>query len=71
MAGKADAKIRESMGSRPARQAPVREPANPTPVAGPDDGLTSAEAKRPRQSLKQTRQGKTRPWTEIKNELGL
>jgi bifunctional DNA-binding transcriptional regulator/antitoxin component of YhaV-PrlF toxin-antitoxin module len=40
-------------------------------VPGPDDVLTPAEAKRLRQSLKQTRQGKTRPWDEIKHELGL
>ena len=37
----------------------------------PDDELTAEQAKRLRRSLKQTRQGKTRPWTEIKSELGL
>jgi hypothetical protein len=43
----------------------------PTPVATPDDVLPLAEAKRLRQSLQQTRQGRTRPWSEIKSELGL
>jgi uncharacterized membrane protein YgcG len=38
----------------------------PKRVVDPDDVLTPAEAKRLRQSLKQTRQGKTRPWAEIR-----
>jgi hypothetical protein len=42
----------------------------PKRVVDPDDVLTPAEAKRLRQSLKQTRQGKTRPWADIKHELG-
>lgn len=37
----------------------------------PDDVLTPHEAKRLRQSLKQARQGKTRPLAQIKHELGL
>jgi hypothetical protein len=36
-----------------------------------DDVLNPAEAKRLRHSLKQSDQGKTRPWAEIKRELGL
>jgi hypothetical protein len=71
MAGKARATIREATGSQLARQPFGRELAKPMPVTGPDDVLTPAEAKRLRQSLKQTRQGKTRPWDEIKNELAL
>ncbi len=71
MAGKAGATIREAVRSRSARQALGRELGKPMPVAGRDEVLTPAEAKRLRQSLKQTRQGKTRPWDEIKNELGL
>ena len=43
----------------------------PKRVVDPDDVLTPAEAKRLRRSLKQTREGKTRPWSQIKNELGL
>jgi bifunctional DNA-binding transcriptional regulator/antitoxin component of YhaV-PrlF toxin-antitoxin module len=43
----------------------------PRRIVDPEDVLTPAEAKRLRQSLKQTRQGKTRPWAEIKRELGL
>jgi hypothetical protein len=38
----------------------------PKRVVDPDDALTPAEAKRLRQSLKQTRQGKTRPWADVK-----
>jgi hypothetical protein len=36
-----------------------------------DDTLTPGEAKRLRRSLKQTREGKTRPWSQIKHDLGL
>jgi bifunctional DNA-binding transcriptional regulator/antitoxin component of YhaV-PrlF toxin-antitoxin module len=43
----------------------------PRRLVDPDDVLTEAEAKRLRQSLQQTRQGKTRPWADIKHELGL
>ena len=43
----------------------------PRRVVDPDDVLAPAEAKRLRESLKRTRQGKTRPWAEIKHELGL
>jgi uncharacterized membrane protein YgcG len=38
----------------------------PRRVVDPDDVLTPTEVKRLRQSLKQTRQGKTRPWAEYK-----
>jgi hypothetical protein len=38
----------------------------PKQVVDPDDVLSPAEAKRLRQSLKQTRQGKTRPWADVK-----
>ena len=43
----------------------------PRRLVDPDDMVTPAEAKRLRKSLKQTRQGNTRPWSEIKHELGL
>lgn len=43
----------------------------PRRLVDPDDVLTPAEAKRLRQSLQQTRQAKTRPWADIKHELGL
>jgi AbrB family looped-hinge helix DNA binding protein len=43
----------------------------PRRVVDPDEVLTPIEAKRLRQSLKQTRQGKTRPWADVKHELGL
>jgi bifunctional DNA-binding transcriptional regulator/antitoxin component of YhaV-PrlF toxin-antitoxin module len=40
-------------------------------VPSADDTLTPDEAKRLRRSLKQTREGKTRPWSQIKHDLGL
>ena len=42
----------------------------PKRVAESDETFTAAESKRLRQSLKRTRQGKTRPWAQIKDELG-
>ncbi|HEX4595703.1 MAG TPA: AbrB/MazE/SpoVT family DNA-binding domain-containing protein [Bryobacteraceae bacterium] len=36
-----------------------------------DETFTPAEAKMIRHSLKQAREGKTRPWSRIKHELGL
>jgi len=71
MAGKTGATLGETIGRRSPKQRADRELAKSTPVVSPDDVLTPAEAERLRQSLKQTRQGKTRPWAEIKNELGL
>jgi antitoxin component of MazEF toxin-antitoxin module len=43
----------------------------PRRVVDPDDVLTPAEAKKVRHALKQIREGKTRPWSQIKQELGL
>jgi bifunctional DNA-binding transcriptional regulator/antitoxin component of YhaV-PrlF toxin-antitoxin module len=43
----------------------------PKRVVDPDDVLTPAEAKKVRHALKQVRQGKTKPWAQIKHELGL
>ena len=43
----------------------------PKRLVDPDDVLTPEEARRLRRSLKQTREGKTRPWAQIKHELGL
>jgi hypothetical protein len=37
----------------------------------PDDVLTPEEAKKVRLGMKQIREGKVRPWSEIKHELGL
>lgn len=37
----------------------------------PDDTLTEEEAKKVRHALKQVREGKTAPWSRVKNELGL
>lgn len=43
----------------------------PKPKVDPDDVLTLAEARKVRHALKQIREGKTKPWAQIKNELGL
>lgn len=37
----------------------------------PDDVLTPAEAKKARHAIKQVSEKKTKPWTQIKHELGL
>ena len=37
----------------------------------PDDVLTEAEAKKVRHALGQVREGKTVPWSRVKDELGL
>jgi bifunctional DNA-binding transcriptional regulator/antitoxin component of YhaV-PrlF toxin-antitoxin module len=37
----------------------------------PDDTLTVAEAKKVRHALKQVREKKTKPWSQVKHELGL
>ena len=37
----------------------------------PDDTLTAEEAKKVRHALKQIREGKTTPWSRVKDELGL
>ena len=37
----------------------------------PDDTLTPAEARKVRHALKQVREGKTVPWSQVKHELGL
>jgi bifunctional DNA-binding transcriptional regulator/antitoxin component of YhaV-PrlF toxin-antitoxin module len=36
-----------------------------------EDTLTPAEAKKLRHALKQVRVGKTKPWSQVKHELGL
>ncbi len=43
----------------------------PKRVVDPDDVLTPSEAKKVRHALKQIREGKTRPWPQIKHELGV
>ena len=37
----------------------------------PDGTLTEEEAKKVRHALKQVREGKTAPWSRVKDELGL
>jgi AbrB family looped-hinge helix DNA binding protein len=43
----------------------------PKKLVDPDDALTPAEAKKLRRSLKQARQGKTLPWSQVKHDVGL
>ncbi|PYT22555.1 MAG: hypothetical protein DMG57_34910 [Acidobacteria bacterium] len=43
----------------------------PKRVADPDDVLRPAEAKKLRRSLKQARQRKTLPWSQVKHDLDL
>jgi antitoxin component of MazEF toxin-antitoxin module len=43
----------------------------PRRAVDPDAVLTTAEAKKVRHAVKQIREGKTRPWAQIKHELGL
>jgi AbrB family looped-hinge helix DNA binding protein len=43
----------------------------PTRSNDVEDTLTSAEAKKLRLGLRQIKERKTRPWNEIKHELGL
>ena len=43
----------------------------PKRVVDPGDVLTPAEAKKVRHALKQVKAGKTRPWPQIKDKLGL
>lgn len=43
----------------------------PKRMVDPDDLLTPAEAKKVRHALKQVNAGKTRPWAQVKHELGL
>jgi len=37
----------------------------------PDDTVTEEEAKKVRHALRQVREGKTTPWSRVKDELGL
>jgi AbrB family looped-hinge helix DNA binding protein len=43
----------------------------PRKLIDADEVLTSKETKQLRHGLKQAREGKTRPWDRVKNELGL
>ena len=43
----------------------------PKRVVDPDDTLTPAQAKKVRHALKQVREGKGKPWSQVKHELGL
>jgi bifunctional DNA-binding transcriptional regulator/antitoxin component of YhaV-PrlF toxin-antitoxin module len=41
------------------------------PTHGPADTMTAGEVKKVRHALKQAREGKTVPWSQIKHERGL
>jgi hypothetical protein len=36
-----------------------------------DDNLTAAEAKKVRYAMQQIKAGKTKPWSQVKRDLGL
>ena len=43
----------------------------PKRLVDPDDVLTAAEARKLRVGLRQVKEGKTRPWADVKRDLGL
>ena len=43
----------------------------PKKLVDADDTLTPAEAKKLRHALKQVRERKTRPWNQVKHDLGV
>jgi AbrB family looped-hinge helix DNA binding protein len=43
----------------------------PKKLVDADDTLTPAEAKKLRHGLKQLKEGKTRPWNQVKHDLGV
>ena len=43
----------------------------PKKLVDPDDALPAAEAEKLRQAIKHAKAGKTKPWTQLKHELGL
>ena len=43
----------------------------PKKLVDADDTLTPGEAKKVRHGLKQLKEGKTRPWSQVKHGLGL
>jgi uncharacterized membrane protein YgcG len=43
----------------------------PKRLVDADDTLTAAEAKKLRHALKQLKEGKTRPWSQVKYDLGV
>lgn len=43
----------------------------PRKVSPADDDLTGADSKKLRHAMKQLKAGKTRPWSQVKNDLGL
>ncbi|MGO9095302.1 MAG: AbrB/MazE/SpoVT family DNA-binding domain-containing protein [Bryobacteraceae bacterium] len=42
----------------------------PKKLVDADDTLSASEAKKVRRALQQVREGKTRPWSQVKRELG-
>jgi len=43
----------------------------PRRLVDPDDVLTPAQARKVRHALKQASQGQTKPWRQVRHELGL
>jgi len=55
--------------SSPGRRRPVR--VRPKRTKRSDETLTPSEARKVRHGIEQIRQGETRPWRTIKDELGI
>jgi AbrB family looped-hinge helix DNA binding protein len=43
----------------------------PKRLVDPDDVLTAAEAGKVRRGLRQVKEGKTKPWADVKRDMGL
>jgi AbrB family looped-hinge helix DNA binding protein len=43
----------------------------PKKLVDADDTLSASEAKKVRHGIKQVREGKTRPWSQLKDDLGV
>jgi hypothetical protein len=43
----------------------------PKRLVDPDDDLTAAEAGKVRRGLRQVKEGKTKPWADVKRDMGL
>lgn len=71
-------KVRRRAGFKPGDQVELRVSRGVVTIQAkrlvaqsPDDTLTDEEAKKVRHALKEVREGKTTPWSQVKHELGL
>lgn len=71
-------KVRRRAGFKPGDQVELRVSRGVVTIQAkrlvaqsPGDTLTDEEAKKVRHALKEVREGKTTPWSQVKHELGL